>query len=241
MSLGSIVASNISLDACYGDAASSVWPSTLWLHLFVSDPTAGGAELTSAGGYAPISIANNSTNWPDASGGQKTNGALFAYPASTGPWSGPADFWWLSDAPAALPAPGAPTVTGVGAAGVTPWYYKITTLGGDGESTGSGTGVNVTGNATLSGSNYNQIGWSAVAGASGYNVYRSTDNVNFYLIDSPGTNAYSDTGASAGTQTPPVSNTTMALLDGGALQTPVIVPAEGYVVGFPPGAIVIAD
>ncbi len=45
MSLGSVKAQNISLDACYGSNHSSEWPSTIYLHLFVSDPTQGGTVI----------------------------------------------------------------------------------------------------------------------------------------------------------------------------------------------------
>lgn len=241
MSLGSVKAQNASLDSCYGDAHSSVWPSTLWLHLFLSDPSAGGTELTSAGGYAPISIANNSTNWPDASGGLKLNGAEFDFAVSTGAWSGPCDYWWLADAQTAVVAPTTPSVTPAGATGSTSWFYVVTSVTASGESTASGVGVTHSGNAVLSVSNYNTVAWSAASGAASYNVYRSATNAagSFQLIHNTGSTSLNDTGYTAGSQTPPVSNTTIELLDGGPLSTPVIVPASGYVVGFEVGSIAI--
>ncbi len=196
----------------------------------------------SSGGYAPVSITNNSTNWPDATGGQKTNGTAFTFAASSGAWSSPADYWWLTDAAAGLSAPTTPSVTPTGTTGSTAWYYVITALNSEGETTGSGVGVTTVGNAVLSGSNYNALAWTAVSGAVSYNVYRSATNVagSFHLIANPGSNAYNDMGASAGTQTPPMSNTTMTLLDGGPLSTPIIVPDTGFVVAFEADSIVIA-
>lgn len=240
MSLGSVKARNMDLDADYGDAHSSVWPSTVWMHLFVSDPTQGGIELLSVGGYAPVGVANTSANWPPAANGTKTNGAAITFPVSTGAWSGPADFWWLTDVQAGLGVPATPTVTPTGATGTTSWYYVITALNSEGETTASGVGVTNSGVATLSATDYNALSWAATSGAASYNVYQSTDNINFYLLANSTTNSYNDVGDAVGTQTPPTSNTTMTLLDGGPLSTPIIVPASGYTVEFAPGSIVIA-
>lgn len=236
---GSINARNASLNACYGNAHSSAYPSTVYLHLYVSDPTQGGIELTSAGGYAPVAITNDSTNWPDAIGGNKTNGTTIDLPESTDAWSGPADYFWLADSATSLLAPGPPSLSTHGTAGVTPYYYKLTALNAVGETTASGVGVIVTGNATLTGSNYNVLTWSAVSGATTYNVYRSTDNVHFFLIDNTASTTLNDTGLSPGAQGPPMSNTTLTLLDGGPLKTPVIVPNAGVLAGIPANGIVI--
>lgn len=96
MSLGSVTAKDASLDACYGDNASSVWPSTVYLRLYNTNPTLGGTEL-SGGGYAAVAVTNNSDNWPDASAGQKMNGETFSFPTSTGAWSAAATYFWLTD------------------------------------------------------------------------------------------------------------------------------------------------
>lgn len=44
-----------------------------------------GAEV-SAGGYVRTSVANNSTNWPAAVGGLKSNGTLIQFAAATAAW-----------------------------------------------------------------------------------------------------------------------------------------------------------
>lgn len=239
MTLGSVKGKNISLDACYGSGHASDWPSTVYLHLFAGDPTIGAPEV-SGGGYAPVTITNDSTHWPNAMGGLKVNGISETLPTSTGPWSAPATYFWLTDSATQLLPPMSPVVTNVGAAGVTNAQYVVTVLNSEGETTPSGIGVTVTGNAVLNGSNYNHIVWSAVSGASSYNVYKLVGGVFVFLHNTSST-SYNDQGAATTTQTPPVSNTTMTLLDGGPLSTPIRVLAAGAVVTFMPSSIVIGD
>lgn len=95
--LGSIAAKNADLDASYGDNHSSEWDSSLFLRLYSGNPTSGGVELPATGGYAALALSNDSANWPDASAGQKANGATFDMPVSTGPWGAAATYWWLTD------------------------------------------------------------------------------------------------------------------------------------------------
>jgi hypothetical protein len=237
MTLGSIKAKNISLDACYGSGHASSWPATTYLHLFQGDPTLGAPEI-SGGNYGPVSITNDSTHWPNASGGQQVNGVTETLPTSTGPWSAPATYFWLTDAAAQLVPPAAPAVSNVGAAGVTNAQYVVTVLNAMGETTASGIGVTTTGNAVLNGTNYNHITWSAVAGATGYNVYKLVGG-SFVFLATTASTSYNDQGASTTTQTPPVSNTTMTLLDGGPLSVPIRVLAAGAVISFGPSSIVI--
>src|ERR1035437_1633145 len=102
---GSILARCMSIDACYGSNHSSVYPSTVYLHLYVSDPTQGGIELTSAGSYAPTGIANDTAHWPNAVGGMKTNGLGIVLPTPSAAWSGPADYFWLANSATSLAVP----------------------------------------------------------------------------------------------------------------------------------------
>jgi hypothetical protein len=55
-------------------------PATVYAALFSTLPTAagGGTEL-SGGNYARVAITNNSTNWPAAVAGLKSNGALIDF------------------------------------------------------------------------------------------------------------------------------------------------------------------
>ncbi len=239
MTLGSVIAKNESLDACYGGSHASNWPSTVYLHLFANDPTAGGMEIT-GGGYAPVAITNDTMHWPTASAGLKTNGVTETLPVSTGAWSAPATFFWLSNSSTQLLPPSAPVVTTHGTAGTTNYQYVITTLNAAGESTASGIGVTTTGNATLTGSNYNIVTWSSVTGATGYNLYKLVSGA-FVLLGSNVSSPSNDTGGATTTQTPPLSNTTMTLLDGGPLAVPIRILTAGYIVSFPANSIVIGD
>lgn len=74
----------------------------------------------------------------------------------------------------ALGVPGAPTVNVVGAAGAASYSYRITALTVQGETTVGTAGTTATGNAALTGSNFNRVTWTAVAGATGYRVYGRT-------------------------------------------------------------------
>ena len=70
-----------------------------------------------------------------------------------------------------------PTVVSTGAAGSTSYGYQIVTLDGLGGYKAAGAvGTSATGNATLSGQNYNAINWASVAGAAGYAVYGVATN-----------------------------------------------------------------
>jgi len=75
-----------------------------------------------------------------------------------------------------LSTPSAPTATPQGTTGATTYGYKITAVLSDGttESAASAEGTTATGNATLDGTNFNRVTWSAVTSAISYNVYRTT-------------------------------------------------------------------
>lgn len=63
------------LDAWLGSTA--LGPSTVYLALFTAAPSsAGGGTEVSAMGYARPAVANNSTNFPAASGKTKNNGTV---------------------------------------------------------------------------------------------------------------------------------------------------------------------
>jgi hypothetical protein len=240
MTLGSVKAKNMALDASYGGGRATNWPGTVWLHLFAGDPTTGAAEIN-GGGYAPVSVPNDTTHWPAAAGGLKVNGQTISFPVSTAAWSAPATFFWMSDSGTQLLAPPVPTVTNVGTAGTTNAQYVVTVLNALGETTPSGIGVTTTGNANLTTSNYNVIAWTAVTGATGYNVYKLVGSAFEFLATTTAT-SYHDTGATPiATENPPISNTTMTLLDGGPLSVPLRVVASGVIVGFPPSSLVIGS
>lgn len=86
------------LDAILGSGHASNMPATVYVGLYSSAPTdsGGGSEL-SGSGYARVAVTNNSTNWPAASSGQKSNGTDVQFPLSTGVWA-TATHWGIFDA-----------------------------------------------------------------------------------------------------------------------------------------------
>jgi len=62
-------------------------PSTVYVALFTAAPTdAGGGTEVSGGGYARVAVANNTTNFPTASNGTKSNGTTITFPTATADW-----------------------------------------------------------------------------------------------------------------------------------------------------------
>lgn len=76
------------LDHVFGGVAWNP-PSTYFIALFTVSPNvetgAGGTEV-SGGGYARVSVANNTTNFPPAVAGSKSNGSVFTFPTPTSTW-----------------------------------------------------------------------------------------------------------------------------------------------------------
>ena len=74
------------LDHVLGNAAYTA-PATLYLALFTVAPTDAGAGTEVTGGsYARLSVTNNATNFPAASGGAKSNGVAFTFVTATANW-----------------------------------------------------------------------------------------------------------------------------------------------------------
>lgn len=90
---------NLALDALLGDDAAPNMPATVYLALFsvVCDDDTFGTEL-SGGAYARVAITNNSTNFPAASAGSKSNGVAIEFPEATADWD-EALGWALLDDP----------------------------------------------------------------------------------------------------------------------------------------------
>lgn len=89
-------AQNKSLDNDYGATHGPNAPASHSLALFAGDPNLTGTELTSAGGYARVTVTNNGTNWPAAANGVKVC-AVQTFPVSTAAWSDVATHWALFD------------------------------------------------------------------------------------------------------------------------------------------------
>ena len=74
------------LDHVLGNSAYTV-PTTLYIALYTAAPTdAGGGTEVTGGSYARIAVTNNSTNFPAASGGAKSNGVAIAFAQATANW-----------------------------------------------------------------------------------------------------------------------------------------------------------
>lgn len=114
-----------------------------------------------------------------------------------------------------LATPSAPTVTPQGTAGTTTWAYRITALGVDGTETVAGSaGTTTTGNAVLTGTNFNRLTWTAVPGAVAYNIYRETAGGTPSTTGKIGNTVqttFDDTGLAAAGSVPS-SDTTSALI-----------------------------
>jgi len=78
-------------------------PATVYIALFTSIPDdgGGGTEVSTTGtAYARVAATNNSTNWPDAGGGIKSNGATITFPTAIDSW-GNVDYVAVYDDPTA--------------------------------------------------------------------------------------------------------------------------------------------
>lgn len=74
------------LDHVFGSADYTP-PLVLYVALFTAAPTdAGGGTEVSGGAYARAIVTNNTTNFPAASGGSKSNGIEIAFPQATALW-----------------------------------------------------------------------------------------------------------------------------------------------------------
>ncbi len=100
-----------------------------------------------------------------------------------------------------LGTPGAPTVTPQGTTGAATWTYKISAVNATGNETVlSADGSTTSGNATLSGTNFNRITWSETPGAAAYRIYRvatgTSPNTSGYIgtVDAHSTLQFDDTG-----------------------------------------------
>lgn len=113
---------------------------------------------------------------------------------------------------AALSSPGSITVTPQGTSGAATWTYKLVAINTNGTTEAGAASSTATGNATLDGTNYNRLTWSAVTNASGYWIYRTavgtspTTTGRIAVLGAVTT--YDDQGAAGDSATAPTTNTT---------------------------------
>ena len=110
---------------------------------------------------------------------------------------------------AALATPGSITVTPQGTPGATTYtYVLVATVGGATTEAGANSST-ATGNAVLDGTNFNRLTWTAVAGATGYRIYRTVGGATQGLISTIALGAtvtVDDTGLAGGGETAPSTN-----------------------------------
>lgn len=89
------------LDHVFGAAAYTA-PATLYVGLSTTTITDAGGNITepSGGSYARVAVTNNSTNFPAASAGSKSNGTAITFTTATGSWGTVIDFF-IGDASSA--------------------------------------------------------------------------------------------------------------------------------------------
>lgn len=110
-----------------------------------------------------------------------------------------------------LATPSAPTVTYTGAAGAGTRYVKVVALCNGGKSVASAAGSVANCHATWDATKYITVTWSRIAGATGYEIWTSTDNVTYVLettITSGNTLSVDVTDGTGDAGTPSTVNTT---------------------------------
>lgn len=113
-----------------------------------------------------------------------------------------------------LVTPPAPTPTKTGLSGSTyTYYYKVSAVNEVGTSAASPKGtttVGITRDGWDATSNYVTWTWTAVSGATRYDIFISEDDLDYYYIDSTFTNTYKDSGIAPviSATTAPSENTT---------------------------------
>jgi len=120
-----------------------------------------------------------------------------------------------------LATPGAPTITKGGTGSGTNYSYVVvakdkngTTFAGILSTCGSiaSAAGSISGNSTLSGTNYNIITWTAVANAVSYDVYRTVGGTTQGYIGNTTALTLNDTGLTANGWTAPIYNTSGSVL-----------------------------
>jgi len=115
----------------------------------------------------------------------------------------------------ALTTPTGLTVAAQGTTGSTAYSYRVSAFNSVGETLACTSVAISNGNATLSATNYNKLNWSAVSGATGYNIYGryATGLAETYLGTVYGVITYNDQGQDDPSLSllPPEANTTTGI------------------------------
>jgi hypothetical protein len=89
---------NNMLDVAFSKGTNNM-PATLYFGLSTTTPTNTGTNVTepSGGSYARVTVTNNATNFPAATGRSKSNGTVIVFNTATGAW-GTVTHWVAYDA-----------------------------------------------------------------------------------------------------------------------------------------------
>lgn len=121
----------------------------------------------------------------------------------------------------ALAAPAGLTVTPTGTTGAVTYGYRVAAVTLTGTTLAGAEVTTATGNAVLSGTNYNALSWNAVPGAAGYQVYGRTAGAELLMTPTPLTvTTFRDTGAVTPAGALPAANTTVPTLSRTGVTTP---------------------
>lgn len=115
---------------------------------------------------------------------------------------------------AQINTPGKPVVTKVGTGGAVTYSYRLSAYNNSGETLATASTTVTSATSSLSVSNYNNLAWSAVSGATGYNIYgRKSGGIGETYITSTKELFFKDQGADEPSATiiPPDYNTTSGI------------------------------
>lgn len=111
----------------------------------------------------------------------------------------------------ALPSPGSPVLSPQGTPGASTISYRLTASNAQGESLPSPAATLATAAATLTGSNYVQLTWTQVPGATLYTIYRTATNgtspTTLGVIGTTANLTFNDTGLAGDSAAVPTVNT----------------------------------
>lgn len=197
----SVAARNAAQDAAFNLADAGVGPATIKVYSGAQPATADAAET----GTLLVTFTCADPAFAASVNGVKD---LNANPdlTSTAVATGTAGWARCEDSGVATPVLNAPTTAATGgtlAAGT--YFYVITATNANGETVKSNEVSQVTTGATSTVG----LSWTAIVGATGYKVYRSTATGTEALLATLGAvTSYTDTGAATTAPTPPTVNTT---------------------------------
>jgi hypothetical protein len=119
------------------------------------------------------------------------------------------------------------TITHGGTPATTTYGYRVSAVNNNGQTLASTEVTTTTGAVTLTAINTNIVPWTAIVGATSYNVFGRTAGAELFMTNTTAL-SFTDTGAITPSGALPASNTTQATLSKAAIITP-------------PGQVIVSD